>query len=175
MSTCARRAQVRRFMNSATRSKADQAKVDRYDTDAAYRADVQARNKAWRDHKKLDPEYVATQRTKAKARRAMDPEKANQYYRDYRARNPEKHRAIQRRANGIDNATGETRGGMCPICLKTRRKLVMDHDHITHKIRGWLCHPCNTFLGPTDDGRVNRAKQYLEKAKHDELQNLARP
>lgn len=39
--------------------------------------------------------------------------------------------------------------GRCAICGKEepRRRLAVDHDHSTNKVRGLLCFPCNTFLG----------------------------
>ena len=42
-------------------------------------------------------------------------------------------------------------GGVCKICKKpserSRRRLAVDHCHITGKIRGLLCGSCNTKLG----------------------------
>jgi len=35
--------------------------------------------------------------------------------------------------------------GKCEICKQTRR-LVIDHNHTTKKVRGMLCHKCNTML-----------------------------
>jgi hypothetical protein len=40
-----------------------------------------------------------------------------------------------------------------------------DHDHITGKYRGTLCHNCNTGIGllKEDIGILNRAIEYLSK------------
>lgn len=40
-------------------------------------------------------------------------------------------------------------GGVCAICGKTngKRRLHMDHNHRTLRIRGLLCYSCNTKLG----------------------------
>jgi hypothetical protein len=38
----------------------------------------------------------------------------------------------------------------CPICKK-EKKLVLDHDHKTGKIRGWLCNNCNNVIGQAND------------------------
>lgn len=44
----------------------------------------------------------------------------------------------------------------CPICKKTTipgltSKIVLDHDHDTGKIRGWICDSCNTGIGRFKD------------------------
>lgn len=43
----------------------------------------------------------------------------------------------------------------CPICKKTTivgiTKIVLDHNHHTGQVRGWLCESCNTGIGRFDD------------------------
>ncbi|OOF44115.1 hypothetical protein BKK51_09890 [Rodentibacter trehalosifermentans] len=43
----------------------------------------------------------------------------------------------------------------CPICQKTTivgiSKVVLDHNHSTGNVRGWLCESCNTGIGRFDD------------------------
>jgi hypothetical protein len=53
---------------------------------------------------------------------------------------------------------------VCELCSKSR-KLYVDHDHTTGKIRGWLCAGCNTGLGKLGDSLVGliRAVQYLKR------------
>jgi len=47
---------------------------------------------------------------------------------------------------------GEHQGWKCAICgREMRNSLVMDHDHITGKPRGLLCHVCNSGLGFLQD------------------------
>ena len=41
--------------------------------------------------------------------------------------------------------------GQCQACGTTDRKLCIDHDHRTNKVRGLLCHNCNTALGLVGD------------------------
>lgn len=48
------------------------------------------------------------------------------------------------------NAMLNAQGGVCAICkqpCKTRRRLAVDHNHVTGKVRGLLCNACNNELG----------------------------
>lgn len=55
----------------------------------------------------------------------------------------------------------------CAICNleSENRKLCTDHDHVTGKVRGLLCHKCNFALGYFKDSLDNlySAISYLEK------------
>jgi hypothetical protein len=46
-------------------------------------------------------------------------------------------------------------GKKCAICgskePKNKNGFVVDHCHETNKVRGILCHPCNTTLGNVND------------------------
>ena len=65
-------------------------------------------------------------------------------------------------------------GYLCPICQRPKEELhgkgglagiwVVDHDHITNKFRGHLCHSCNRGLGIFGDSieRLERAIEYLK-------------
>ncbi len=51
---------------------------------------------------------------------------------------------------GVLDATHEARAGQCPVCLRVG-PLVLDHDHATGLMRGWLCGRCNRGLGAMGD------------------------
>jgi hypothetical protein len=60
----------------------------------------------------------------------------------------------------------KTQNGKCALCDQepaTKRGLHLDHCHATGKIRGLLCHSCNTGLGSFRDNPelLNKAIQYL--------------
>ncbi|HLE80784.1 MAG TPA: endonuclease domain-containing protein [Dehalococcoidia bacterium] len=42
----------------------------------------------------------------------------------------------------------EVQGGLCAFCgrVPTHRRLAVDHNHKTGKVRGLLCYRCNRFL-----------------------------
>ena len=45
---------------------------------------------------------------------------------------------------------------------------VVDHNHDTGKVRGWICSPCNVTLGAFGDNTINlkRAIKYLEESEN---------
>lgn len=59
--------------------------------------------------------------------------------------------------------------GVCAVCGKDngKRRLCIDHDHKTGKIRGLLCHACNTTLGHSRDdvSILGKLIGYLKKNK----------
>jgi len=61
--------------------------------------------------------------------------------------------------------------GVCAICSQPfgcsiRKRLCIDHDHKTGRVRGLLCFNCNTGLGKFSDdpGHLRRAADYLENS-----------
>lgn len=57
----------------------------------------------------------------------------------------------------------------CPICKKVTisgvtSRIVLNHDHSTGRITGWICDSCNTGLGRFKDNKetLERAIKYLE-------------
>jgi len=83
----------------------------------------------------------------------------------------EKWDAIIRRQYGISLEEYykliEFQGGGCAICGRTQepdgRRLSIDHDHTTGKVRGVLCYSCNKALGMFYDipERLENAANYL--------------
>lgn len=67
--------------------------------------------------------------------------------------------------------TLEAQGGVCKICGQTNdsgKRLHVDHDHGTGKVRGLLCFRCNHRLGVLENREwVEAALAYL--AEHEEL------
>lgn len=60
--------------------------------------------------------------------------------------------------------------GRCSICGTTdpgrgEKRLLVDHDHKTKKVRGLLCHNCNALLGDAKDNisTIQAAIEYLNK------------
>lgn len=61
----------------------------------------------------------------------------------------------------------EKQNGACAICLKEQReaskRLHIDHDHVTGKVRGLLCTKCNMGIGLFGDNvdLLDKATKYL--------------
>lgn len=107
---------------------------------AANREEVRARSKAY---------YAANKGQIAAQRKALYAE------------NPEKYAANQRRTKynmspADYDALWLTQSGRCVICRTEHpggnaKRLVVDHDHATGKVRGLLCTHCNHMLGEAKD------------------------
>lgn len=58
--------------------------------------------------------------------------------------------------------------GLCSICghpPRNRKRLHLDHDHVTGTVRDLLCHQCNLTIGSAQDdpSRLRAAAAYLER------------
>lgn len=66
------------------------------------------------------------------------------------------------------NDMAAEQGHLCALCgekPETDRRMHVDHDHATGKIRALLCHHCNLLLGNAKDSvhRLRQAIAYLER------------
>ena len=121
------------------------------------------------------PCYNAYQREKRMQLTEAQREARAAWFREYRQRRPDIHRAMElRKRFGIEPAQYEAlleqqRGG-CAICAAepTAEKwgvLHVDHCHSTGLIRGLLCARCNVGLGQFNDSpdRLRAAADYLDR------------
>ena len=65
-----------------------------------------------------------------------------------------------------------SQNGLCALCgtpaiESSHRRLQVDHDHETGKVRGLLCGNCNAFIGMADDSieKLLNGVEYLKKHK----------
>lgn len=109
---------------------------------------------------------------KARAWYAANPERAKANARAWYAANAGKAKASSRarhlrRKYGLSpeqvEGLKEMQANKCAIC-KTPTSLVVDHDHKTGKVRGLLCHLCNSSLGGFRDSPelLQSAVEYLQ-------------
>lgn len=109
----------------------------------------------------------------SRLQRAKNPEKANAAQKRWRDANPDKIKAnmLRKRYNMTPDQWQrifDAQGGRCAICdihqSETQIELAVDHCHLTGKIRGLLCVPCNRAMGLFKDSPVHlrRAADYLE-------------
>ena len=103
-------------------------------------------------------------------------DKMVEYQKQWAKRNPDKYREKNRRRNlsqfGITTEDYaellNSQGDVCAICrktCKTGRRLAVDHNHKTGKVRGLLCNNCNQGLGKFKDSKelIMQAYEYLKR------------
>ncbi len=97
---------------------------------------------------------------------------ANTYARANKKRNystEQKRRWLLKTRYGLSQSAVDLlhseQGGGCGICGKALgRKFHIDHNHVTKKVRGLLCHRCNLLIGGLDDLAIRiRAIAWLER------------
>jgi hypothetical protein len=104
----------------------------------------------------------ARQREYIRQYRGDNPERRREYSRQYRAAHPEvardKRRRFLLRLYGITPADYDqllaAQNGGCAICGEAPaagKRLVVDHDHKTGRVRGLLCDKHNRALGALND------------------------
>lgn len=143
--------------------------------------------------KATDPEYAQKRNARAKERYAGQPEVREQraeYRRQWESANRQKVRGYQLKYHYADpekarkkrerqklrqygltiesyQAMQDSQNGVCAICREpcpTGRRLAVDHDSLTGKVRGLLCTNCNQGIGKFkhDPERLVIAAQYLQ-------------
>lgn len=114
--------------------------------------------------------------------RTSNPERYRQYYAKYRANNRVK-RSQSQKAYLLKSKYGITleerddllakQGGVCAVCSSpnssSKNDWHVDHCHGTGKIRGILCHPCNTALGLIKDNTyiLRKLAEYIENQRNE--------
>ncbi len=91
------------------------------------------------------------------------------YRKDYYKDKPEKLREIKVKClYGLEadeyKKLKKDQKNICKICGK-KTKLYVDHNHDTGKVRGLLCHKCNTGIGLLNDNLelLEKAVKYLKE------------
>jgi hypothetical protein len=118
--------------------------------------------KAWRN---ANPNY-------GKEWHAKNLDRVHAYQKAYRERHPGRQQDQRlRKVYGITREQyeimGEAQDWRCAICRTDHpggkiRKFHIDHDHATGRVRGLLCHFCNTKVVPVvESGLVDRARAYV--------------
>lgn len=122
-----------------------------------------------RRHREANPEKVRESQRKSYA---ANPEKNRERAGNRRAANPNYQREYLLQKNyGISiqdyDEMLEAQQGRCAICRKhpKKRRLGVDHNHRTGRIRGLLCMRCNLGLGKLNDNHetLTAAEIYLSQ------------
>jgi hypothetical protein len=124
---------------------------------------------------------MADRKSKRRAWYLANRAKALSYYQDWRTKNPQRVREIQRntllRRRGISASEYGLRlaaqDNCCAICRNSNAGgkwncFTIDHDHETHEVRGLLCNSCNLGLGKFFDNPdlLQAAAEYLRQRSH---------
>lgn len=124
-------------------------------------------------HKKYNMENAEKISLQKKEYREKNYEKISKRGHNYYISNPEKERAKRLKKYGMTIENYESmfsvQSGLCAICESDNngKRLHIDHDHETRKVRQLLCNSCNIGLGMLKDNPdiVEKAMNYLRKHK----------
>jgi|SRR6185503_861290 len=110
-----------------------------------------------------------------KEKRRQNPAQNREIIRQWRRRNPERMAYLERKykLRRFDLTPEKfeemklAQGGVCAICQlpSSGRRLSVDHDHKTGKVRKLLCSACNTGIGQLKESPdiLTRAILYLKE------------
>lgn len=133
-------------------------------------------------------ERLAKARAKHKKWRDANPERLKAYNAKHRTENAEGIKKTTRNYS-LRTTYGITleeyqhiftaQGNCCAVCQNTSRRMHVDHDHTTGRIRGILCHNCNIALGLLQDNEhtLTNLAAYLRANKEwdDDAQTNSKP
>lgn len=117
-------------------------------------------NKKHRELNRNNPEYIQKNRERARKYKQENRQKVTDF--SYKAHLKERYGLTFDEYQIMVNQ----QNGLCAICnTPSNRRLQIDHDHATGKIRALLCHLCNKGLGCLKDNKeiMQAAILYLEK------------
>lgn len=125
--------------------------------------------KAWRKTKKEDPKVNAA---RAKAWRDKNPIKSRLSVKNSSKKNPDRVLRSSLKIYGLSlsdyRALVLSCGNKCMLCCGPpvgKKRLSVDHCHVTGKVRGLLCNSCNVGLGYFMDSivKLDKAIVYLRE------------
>jgi hypothetical protein len=134
---------------------------------------------------KAYPRSYCRECDKAQRRRWYRERGGREWHQEYRRRTPIPARVIRKhrlkKHYGMTEADYEAllawQHGCCALCGDPpgKKRLAIDHDHVTGKVRSLLCRGCNTALGgfKDDPALIRQAANYIEQHRQDsQLQGL---
>lgn len=167
------------WRNSARRKVQERKPLNCVDCQIEFRPPKATGNLPERCEKCRRARVATTARARKIAWRAANPERAREHGRASYHRNKNSPQQVAARHTARLRQYGLTpddldrllarQGNRCAICGEEHRgrgkRLHVDHDHATGKVRGLLCGPCNVALGGFNDDptRLRAAVRYLTK------------
>lgn len=109
-----------------------------------------------------NPEVSAKVKLRSNARRFSHAEAISGYKKSYRRRESLKKLGLS--WDDFERLLKEQED-RCFVCKREDVVLCIDHDHVTGKVRGLLCHNCNLGVGNFKDNPdfLRKAANYLER------------
>lgn len=115
-------------------------------------------------HKGFNPRCKECVNRKTRSSRRVNVDESRRAERERKGRTGANYKARY----GIDREEYERMAraqlGACAICGNDEKRLVVDHDHVTGKVRELLCDPCNRDMAVVDlPGGLERLLAYRDK------------